>query len=194
MTNTIFKAIEMTGERALVSRGWSEIGSGRPPDNVFLVGDVPHDWLFPRVSCVVHHGGAGTTAAAMAAGKPSVIIPFFGDQPFWGQMVSKAGVGPRPILGKQLDANLLAAAIKQALDLWVVARARELGQAIISERGTEAGAVSLHRQVDMQSTKCSLASNRVAVWEVKKTDIRLSAFAATSLLNSRMLRSGDLKL
>ena len=82
LTKTVFDAIEMASVRAVVSKGWGDLGSQRISSNVFLIEDVPHDWLFCRVSAVVHHGGAGTTAVAMAAGKPSVVVPFFGDQFF----------------------------------------------------------------------------------------------------------------
>ena len=74
--------------RAIVSKGWGGVGAGEVPDDVYLIGNCPHDWLFQRVSCVVHHGGAGTTAAGIALGKPTVVVPFFGDQPFWGQVRS----------------------------------------------------------------------------------------------------------
>ena len=47
---------------------------------------IPHSWLFPRMAAVVHHGGVGTTAAGLAAGVPSIITPFFADQPFWGSV------------------------------------------------------------------------------------------------------------
>jgi UDP:flavonoid glycosyltransferase YjiC (YdhE family) len=84
MTKLIFDAVKLTGQRALVSKGWGGFGADRLgiPDGVYMLGNVPHDWLFHRVSCVVHHGGAGTTAAGIACGKPTVIVPFFGDQPF----------------------------------------------------------------------------------------------------------------
>ena len=81
MTNMVFEAIRMAGVRALVSKGWGRLGSSdfQLPDNVFLLDSVPHGWLFEHVSAVVHHGGAGTTAAGLAAGKSTVIVPFFGD-------------------------------------------------------------------------------------------------------------------
>jgi UDP:flavonoid glycosyltransferase YjiC (YdhE family) len=80
MTKMIFEAIEITGQRALVSKGWGGLGADELgiPEGVFMLGNVPHDWLFKHVSCVVHHGGAGTTAAGIACGKPTVIVPFFG--------------------------------------------------------------------------------------------------------------------
>ena len=82
MTKLFFEAVKKSGQRALVSKGWGGFGGDQIPDSVFMLGNVPHDWLFKRVSCVVHHGGAGTTAAGIALGKPTVVVPFFGDQPF----------------------------------------------------------------------------------------------------------------
>jgi UDP:flavonoid glycosyltransferase YjiC (YdhE family) len=81
MTSMVFEAIRQVGVRALISKGWGGLGSIdiEPPANMFLVGNIPHAWLFERVSAVVHHGGAGTTATGLFAGKPTVIVPFFGD-------------------------------------------------------------------------------------------------------------------
>ena len=80
-----------------------------------MVDAVPFSWLFPRVAAVVHHGGAGTTSAGLRAGVPSVVVPFFGDQPFWGQRVADLGVGPEPIPRKKLTAERLAQAIQIAV-------------------------------------------------------------------------------
>ena len=77
-----------------------------------MLGNVPHDWLFTRVSAVCHHGGAGTTAIGLRLGKPTIIVPFFGDQPFWGMMVHRAGAGPEPIPHAQLDVEKLTKAIE----------------------------------------------------------------------------------
>jgi UDP:flavonoid glycosyltransferase YjiC (YdhE family) len=85
MTQTIFDAVTAAGVRAIVSKGWGGLGRDQGlsvPDNVYIIGNCPHDWLFLRVSVVVHHGGAGTTAAGLKAGKPTIVVPFFGDQPF----------------------------------------------------------------------------------------------------------------
>ena len=85
VTRTIFTALEKAGARAIVSEGWAHLGGERPPSNVFLIGDCPHDWLFARCRAVCHHGGAGTTAAGLRAGLPTVVVPSFGDQFFWGR-------------------------------------------------------------------------------------------------------------
>ena len=196
MTKLIFEAVKKTGQRALVSKGWGGFGAedlGIPAD-VFMLGNVPHDWLFKHVSCVVHHGGAGTTAAGIALSKPTVIVPFFGDQPFWGAMVARAGAGPLPIPSKQLTADKLANAITEALRPTTQERARELGARISSEKGTENGARSFHEKLDVDSLRCLISPSRAAVWRVKRTTIRLSAFAATVLSNEGLLDFNNLKL
>lgn len=196
MTKLIFEAVKKTGQRALVSKGWGGLGTDTigVPNDVFMLGNVPHDWLFKHVSCVVHHGGAGTTAAGIAMGKPTVVVPFFGDQPFWGAMVAKAGAGPLPVPSKHLTADSLAAAILEALKPTALQRAQELGARIKSENGTQVGAQSFHNKLDLDSLRCSLAPGRAAAWRVKRTHIKLSPFAATVLGHENLLSFDDLKL
>jgi len=196
MTKLIFEAVKKTGQRALVSKGWGGFGADqlRIPDDVFMLGNVPHDWLFQHVSCVVHHGGAGTTAAGIALGRPTVIIPFFGDQPFWGAMVAKAEAGPTPIPHKQLTSANLAAAIQESLKPSTLTKAQELGARISSEKGTDVGAQSFHHNLGIDALRCTVAPSRAAVWRVKRTKVRLSAFAATALGNEGLLDFNDLKL
>lgn len=97
-----------------VTREWNgnadfENIEGNTPDNVYMLENTPHDWLFPRVRAVIHHGGAGTTAIGLKCGKPTMIVPFFGDQPFWGAMVAKAGAGADSAIPyKRLTAEILA--------------------------------------------------------------------------------------
>ena len=196
MTALIFDAVKKSGQRALVSKGWGGFGGEdlEVPEGIFMLGNVPHDWLFKHVSCVVHHGGAGTTAAGVAMGKPTIIVPFFGDQPFWGSMVWKAGAGPKPIPSKQLTSGNLAAAIDEALQPSVLERAQEMAARIALEKGTEDGAKNFHANLDIDSLRCALAPSRVAVWRIKRTKIRLSAFAATVLGSEGLLEFSNLKL
>ncbi|OCT51454.1 sterol 3beta-glucosyltransferase [Cladophialophora carrionii] len=196
MTKMIFEAIKKTGQRAIVSKGWGGLGASELgiPEGVFMIGNCPHDWLFQRVSCVVHHGGAGTTAAGILAGRPTVVVPFFGDQPFWGSMTARAGAGPVPVAYKNLNADKLAQSILEALKPESLDRAKELSAKIKAEKGTEAGAESFHKQLHMSNLRCSLDPSRVAVWRVKRTDIRLSALAATVLGTEGLLDFSDLKL
>ena len=201
MTTLIFEAVKKTGQRALVSKGWGGLGGKEldKPDGVFMLGNCPHDWLFQHVSCVVHHGGAGTTAAGIALGRPTVIVPFFGDQPFWGAMIARAGAGSSPIPYKELTAEGLANAILEGLKPETLERAKELGERIREEKGCEAGAASFHAQMDMDKLRCMMTPSRAAVWRVKtkgsKTeDVRLSAFAATVLGNEGVLDVNQLRL
>jgi len=196
MTKLIFEAVKKAGVRALVSKGWGGLGADDLgiPEGVFMLGNVPHDWLFQHVSAVVHHGGAGTTAAGIATGKPTVVVPFFGDQPFWGAMVARAGAGPVPIPYKQLTADKLAAALTEALKPETLEMAKDLGSKIKEEKGDETGAKSFHDMLDVDHLRCSLAPSRVAVWRVKRTQTRLSALAAHVLSSEGLLDFGDLKL
>lgn len=136
LTTAVLDAVKAAGTRALVSRGWGTID---PPEgfsnpDIFFVGNVPHDWLFPRVSLAVHHGGAGTTAAAIKAGIPSAIVPFFGDQQFWGEMVMRRGAGG-VLKSKELTGQKLASLIQSLLVPGVQEMARELGEIVNKEKG-----------------------------------------------------------
>ena len=103
----------------------------RLPDTLFALDEVPHSWLFPRLAAVVHHGGAGTTAAALAAGKPSIVCPYFHDQPFWGERIRDLGAGPPPIPQRELTADRLAEAIRIAsTDVGMRQRAEAVGEKI----------------------------------------------------------------
>ncbi|KAL6877032.1 glycosyltransferase family 1 protein [Trichoderma novae-zelandiae] len=196
MTRLILDAIHLAGVRALVSKGWGGLGIDAVgvPDGVFMLGNVPHDWLFERVSCVVHHGGAGTTAAGIKAGKPTLVVPFFGDQPFWGAMIARAKAGPAPIPHQTLTAEKLAEAIKFCLQQETQDQAQALGRKIREENGAEAGSRSFHNHLDAESLRCSVAPSRAAAWRLKKTKVRLSPLAAAVLVNRRLIQYTDLKL
>ncbi|KAN0094046.1 glycosyltransferase family 1 protein [Hyaloscypha variabilis] len=196
MTKLIFEAVKKAGVRALVSKGWGGLGADDLgiPEGVFMLGNVPHDWLFQHVACVVHHGGAGTTAAGIATGRPTVVVPFFGDQPFWGAMVARAGAGPPPIPYKQLTAENLAAALTEALRPETLTRAQELGALMKEEKGTEIGGKAFHDMLDVDTLRCALSPSRAAVWRIKRTQTRLSALAANILASQGLIDFADLKL
>jgi UDP:flavonoid glycosyltransferase YjiC (YdhE family) len=111
MAQIIVDAVTLGKERAILATGWGSLADVDLPDTIYKVAAIPHDWLFPRMAAAVHHGGAGTTAAALRAGIPSVIIPHIMDQPFWGQRVFDLGVGPQPLPRKKVTAERLAKAI-----------------------------------------------------------------------------------
>lgn len=132
----ILESLAQTKQRAVLLSGWSGLEKENLPETVFMANQVPHSWLFPRVSAVIHHGGAGTTAAGFRAGVPSAIIPFFADQPFWGRKAAQMGVGAEPIPRKDLTAGRLANALRTVTANEVVRRrAAELGEKIRSENG-----------------------------------------------------------
>jgi len=135
-TDLVFQALTRTKQRAIMLSGWSGLRKSDLPDSVFMVDSVPHSRFLPRVEAVIHHGGAGTTAAGLRAGVPSVIIPFHGDQPFWGQRIAELGVGPVPIPRRRLSVERLAQAIEEAVtDQTMRQHAADLGSKIRAEDG-----------------------------------------------------------
>jgi UDP:flavonoid glycosyltransferase YjiC (YdhE family) len=137
-TRLILDALDKSRQRGILSAGWGGLHKSDFSANVFTLDAVPHAWLFPRVSAVVHHGGSGTTGAGLRAGVPSVLVPHIGDQPFWAQRVVEMGVGPKPIPRSQLTARRLAEAITDAVrDTGMQARALSLGERIRAEDGIE---------------------------------------------------------
>jgi hypothetical protein len=127
-------------------------------------------------------------------GRPTVVVPFFGDQPFWGAMVARAGAGPDPIPHKQLTADKLVKAIDFCLRPESLERAKELARKIAEERGSDVGAQSFHQYLEVDRLRCTLSPARAATWRIKRTQVRLSAFAACTLANADLLDFHDLKL
>ncbi|KAB2602079.1 sterol 3-beta-glucosyltransferase UGT80A2-like [Pyrus ussuriensis x Pyrus communis] len=136
MTQIIVEALEKTGQRGIINKGWGGLGDlAEPKDFIYLLDNCPHDWLFLQCKAVVHHGGAGTTAAGLKAACPTTIVPFFGDQPFWGERVHARGVGPAPIAVDQFSLPKLVDAINFMLDPKVKERAVELAKDMENEDG-----------------------------------------------------------
>ncbi|OQD89592.1 hypothetical protein PENANT_c002G04470 [Penicillium antarcticum] len=197
LSQIIRGAVQKTGQRAIISKGWSGLGADSvdiQEGNNFLLGNCPHDWLFQHVSCVVHHGGAGTTATGLKFGCPTVIIPFFGDQPFWGAMVARDGVGPSPIPYKDLTVDKLADAILEALSPSPKQKAHEISKIIQGESGVENAVSSFHRHLHYERMRCALCPSRPAVWWLKDSKLALSAFAATVLVEAGLLDLHGIKL
>jgi sterol 3beta-glucosyltransferase len=132
---SVLQAMEATGNRAILLSGWSDLRSLPLPAHILAMESVPHDWLFPRCAAVVHHGGAGTTAAGLRAGIPNLVIPFASDQPFWGRCVQRLGAGPAPIPVRRLTARGLIAALITAEGEAVRNSARTVGSKIRAEDG-----------------------------------------------------------
>lgn len=139
-------AFAKTQQRGIFLTGWGGIRNADLPDTVFKLDYIPHSWLFPQMACIVHHGGAGTTAATFRAGVPGVIVPFSADQPFWAYRAAKLGVSPPMISRKNLTVDVLVEAINRAVhDQTIRDRAAALGEKIRSENGV-AQAVEIVQQ------------------------------------------------
>lgn len=153
LTRLALRALELSGQRGLLLTGWGGLSQQATSPNVMFVENVPHEWLFPHMAAVVHHGGAGTTGAGLRSGVPSIITPFGGDQFAWADLVVKRGVGPHAPGIKNLTAKKLATAIDTAVkDSAMRARAAALGAQIRAEDGV-AQAIELIEQQAIESTR-----------------------------------------
>ncbi|XP_028773067.1 sterol 3-beta-glucosyltransferase UGT80A2 [Neltuma alba] len=154
MTQIIVQALEKTGQRGIINKGWGGLGNlSEPKDSIYLLDNVPHDWLFLRCKAVVHHGGAGTTAAGLKAACPTTIVPFFGDQPFWGDRVHAKGVGPAPIPVDEFSLPKLVDAINYMLDSQVKERAVELAKAMENEDGVAGAVKAFYKQLPRKKSE-----------------------------------------
>ena len=132
---SVLDALEKTRRRAVILSGWSDIQNLDLPNNVLVMDSIPHDWLFPRCKAVIHHGGAGTTAAGLRSGIPNLVVPFAADQPFWGARVHVIGVGPQPIPVKKLTVEKLVASLAKADGDALRSSAQAVGGKIRAEDG-----------------------------------------------------------
>ncbi len=140
----VLEAARTAGVRLVLLSGWAGLEPGLLSQDVLALSAVPHSWLYPRCRAVVHHGGAGTTAAAVRAGVPAVVVPFHGDQPFWASRVHKLGVGPPAFPWKKLSASRLADAIAVAVtNDSLRERASEIGRLVRAEQGAARAATAI---------------------------------------------------
>ncbi|BDA49996.1 Sterol 3-beta-glucosyltransferase [Coccomyxa sp. Obi] len=153
LARIVFTAVKEMGVRAVIGAGWGGLGvvdDQEIPEGVYILRQryVPHDWLFRQCTAVVHHGGAGTTGAGLAAGCPTMAIPFFGDQAFWGEMCRRSGVGPAPIAVEKLTSELLKEGLQFLMRPEVKAAAQHLASRMAQEpEGTQAAVDSFHRHL-----------------------------------------------
>lgn len=222
MTEVLLQAIEGTNVRAIISRGWSNIGGPQLP-HILYIDDCPHEWLFQHVSVVIHHSGAGTTACGLRYGKPTV-IPFFGEyvyllpgqafpavlykpciaqtltlvfsQPFWGEMIAGSGAGPSPILQKLLDVPKLIGAINYCLTPEATSAASRLSLKISEEHGVQVAVSSFHRQLKSRLLRCDLLPHLPACWKLKQNNRvwHLSTAVAEILVGGRSIDPKKLKM
>lgn len=143
---------------------------------------------------MVHHGGAGTTAIGLKCGKPTVIVSFFGDQKFWGDMCSRAGAGPEPIPYKELTVDKLVQGIKFALSDGAREAARRLSEKLEKEDGVQKAVDGFHRLLPLMRMRCVVCPERVAVWQVPDSKAGISSLVAGVLDKERKLDLKKLKL
>jgi sterol 3beta-glucosyltransferase len=137
-TELVIAALKRSGKRGVLATGWNGLSKiDCLPEDMFILESAPHAWLFPRMAAVVHHGGAGTTAAGLRAGIPSVIIPASNDQFAWGRRVYELGAGSKPIPRKKLSTEILSEAINFTLKSEIVAASEALGNKIQTETGAQ---------------------------------------------------------
>lgn len=148
ITQVVLEALKRLNRRGILVTAWGALRSVEQSDRVYVIDNVPFDWLWPQCAAVVHHGGSGATAAGLRAGVPSLAVAFMADQPFWGQRIFELGCGPKPILRKQLTIERLAAALDQAVnDRSMRERAASLGRTINSEDGIAQAGTLIERIV-----------------------------------------------
>lgn len=147
IATAIRDGLRQAGLRGVVQAGWSDLAL--ESDDILTIGEAPHEWLFPRMAAVAHHCGAGTTAAGLRAGVPTVGVPVLADQPFWARRLVTLGASPASIPLRKLTAAGLAAALRSAVDDdRYRSRSAELAGALRSEDGTGAVAAALPRLTD----------------------------------------------
>ena len=135
-TEILIDAVRRTNQRAIIQAGWGKLGTQKVMPDIFCTEYVPHQWLFPQGCCVVHHGGAGTTASVCRAKVPSVIVAHNADQPYWGKRLSDLGVAPKHLHRRSLTAERLAKRIRQVLATPAMTmRAQVLGKQMETEDG-----------------------------------------------------------
>lgn len=135
-TSIMVEALQKAGKRGIIYSGWAGLNADALPDDVFLLDFAPHDWLFPKMAGVVHHGGAGTTAAGIRAGVPATVVSHMADQPYWGRRVHELGIGAPFIRRHKLTSERLAEAIRYMTDDPAIAEnAQNLSRKIEAEDG-----------------------------------------------------------
>lgn len=140
----VVEALRKTGQRGILGMGWNRVDDIEEYKDMYFIDSIPHTWLFPKTAGVIHHGGAGTTAAAFHSGVPSVVVPHGNDQFAWGKRTEELGVGAAPIPRKKLTVERLTDGILQMQQKSVAEKARELGKKLQKEKGARDTAQYIH--------------------------------------------------
>lgn len=136
LTEVVIDALERSNQRGILATGWGGLHQRDLPDGVLAIDEIPHEWLFPQVAAVVHHGGAGTTGAVLRAGVPSIAVPFGGDQVHWGRLLVRRDLSPQVLPVGKLKVDSLANAISKCVtDRGLQATAASFGESVRQENG-----------------------------------------------------------
>ncbi|GIV87756.1 MAG: glycosyl transferase [Chloroflexus sp.] len=146
LMQVVLSALRQTGQRGIIQRGWARLELADRPNDIYLADELPHDWLLPQAAAMIHHGGAGTTATALRAGIPAIIIPFAADQPFWAWRAHLTGANPPPIPPSELSVARLCHALEQALSPEQRRRAANISAQMQLERGVVAAVEQIERR------------------------------------------------
>ena len=157
LVTMIRKAAHATNLRMVVQTSWSKLEVEDGSDLLRNIVPCPHDWLLPKCCAVIHHGGAGTTAAGLRFGKPTFICPFFADQFMWGFFVERAGVGPKAVPVTKLDANILAEKLKALASHKTQEAASKLAAAMELEDGIQGGLEHWEEHLMKENMLCDVS-------------------------------------
>ena len=191
-------AVGNIGAKAVICVDWSKISSIMViPEHIYLIDEVPHEWLLPRVQGFVHHGSAGHTAAGLKAGISMLIIPFFHDQNFWTVKVQQLELGPPPLCHWDISVPKLAASLKDLLSDKYQRRCKDMASQTFSEKdGAENAAeiVACIQNSTQRSSLCSIIPGLNAHWQHVNSELCLSGAAAACLTSHSILSWSDLSL
>ncbi|CAF0759870.1 unnamed protein product [Adineta ricciae] len=187
----VIDAAEQTECRVLLSG--LAVDTDRLPPDIFRIGNVPHDWLFQYVCAVCHHGGAGTTAAGLRAGKPTIIIPFFGDQFFWGNVIEKSGAGPQALPGKSITSSQLAAAFRFVQKPSTRAAAERVRDGILKEDGCAAAIYAFHANLPLKRLHSDLEPTFAACYYLDNYNMQISRPVAQVLVAAGVVQEYELR-
>ncbi|CAE6390452.1 unnamed protein product [Rhizoctonia solani] len=197
MTKVVLRGIAQAGVRAIVSPGWGGLDEAiikAAGSHVFALGNVPHDWLFQHLVMLNVRITLGTTAIGLKCGRPTIIVPFFGDQPWWAAQLAQRGAGPPPLDSRNLTSDGFAAAIRFALSSDTVLAAQKISELKNQEDGTKNGVESFHKHLPLLNMRCDLDPKRIAVWYSPTYKLRLGAFSAQVLADRGEIDINKLKL
>lgn len=184
LQNMIMKAARALNTRIVVQSSWSKLDVSNEP-LCHNVGPVAHDWLLPLCCAVVHHGGAGTTAAGLRYALPTFVCPFFADQHMWGAMVHRAGVGPAPCPVDKLTADILTKKLKELTSDTIKLQAAKLSKEMNEENGVKGGLKHFCEGLPVDAMMCDvsliLGESMLAKYSLKKGKIHISHEIATIL-------------